>query len=107
MTPHPGTPEHSPLDCVAWEHPGHQGYKSEILRSGPNLVLMMQAQHADAPQTAAIESLGIAGPDLVEALELFTAGGGNVQSRDDRSPQVADPWGMRLEFLQSTAPAMS
>ena len=93
--------EHSPLGRVAWEHPGHQGYRSEILRSGPNIVLMMQAQHADAPATAAIESLGIAVPDLVEALESFTAGGGHVQSRDDRSARVTDPWGMRLEFLQS------
>lgn len=93
--------KHSPLDCVAWEHPGHQGYKSEILRSGPNVVLMMAAQHADTPETAAIESLGIAVSDLAEALELFTTGGGTVQSRDDRSAQVTDPWGMRLEFLQS------
>lgn len=92
---------HSPLDCVAWEHPGHRGYKSEILRSGPNLVLMMAAQNADAPATAAIESLGIAVPDLAEALDLFAAGGGTVQSRDDRLAQVTDPWGMRLEFLES------
>ena len=78
---------HSPLDCVAWEHPGHEGYRSEILCSGPNIVLMMAAQNADAPATAAIESLGIAVPDLAEALELFTAGGGTVQSRDDRLAQ--------------------
>lgn len=93
--------EHSPLDCPSWEHPAHKVYKSEVLRSGPNLVLMMKAQHADAPETAAIESLGIAVPDLGQALELFTAGGGNVESQDDRSAQVTDPWGMRLEFLQS------
>ena len=93
--------QHSPLERVAWEHPGHQGYKSEILRSGPNIVLMMRAQHADTPETAAIESLGIAVPDLAETLALFTTGGGTVESRDDRSAQVTDPWGMRLEFLES------
>ena len=97
----PWLAEHAPLDCVAWDHPGHQGYKSEILRSGPNLVLMMAAQHADAPETAAIESLGVAVPDLAEALDSLARGGGKVQSRDDVSAQVTDPWGMRLEFLQS------
>ena len=62
---------------------------------------MMAAQHADAPKRAAIESLGIAVPDLAEALESFEAGGGSVQSRDDVSARVTDPWGMRLEFVQS------
>ena len=93
--------EYSPLDCPSWEHPAHKVYKSEVLRSGPNLVLMMKAQHADAPNMAAIESLGIAVPDMGQALGLFTAGGGKVESRDDGSALVTDPWGMRLEFLQS------
>lgn len=97
----PWLAEHAPLDCVAWDHPGHQGYKSEILRSGPNLVLMMAAQHADAPETAAIESLGVAVPDLAEALDSLARGGGKVPSRDEVAAQVTDPWGMRLEFLQS------
>ena len=92
---------HSPLDCLPWEHPGHQGYKSEILRSGPNLVLMMAAQHADAPETGSIDSLGVAVPNLVQALDSFTAGGGDVHARDDRSARVTDPWGMHLEFVEA------
>lgn len=93
--------KYSPLDCPSWEHPGHKGYKSEVLRSGPNKLLMQSTNHADVPQTAAIESVGLAVPDLDASLESFTAGGGNVESENDASTKVTDPWGMRLELLQS------
>ena len=67
--------DHTPIDNVSWEHSAHQHYKAEILRSGPNLVLMQRMQHADASDSAKIDSLGIAVDSLDAALATWTEGG--------------------------------
>ncbi len=95
--------DHTPIDNVSWEHSAHQHYKAEILRSGPNLVLMQRMQHADASDSSKIDSLGIAVDSLDAALATWTEGGGEVLSHDAPLALVADTWGMRLEYVETDA----
>ncbi|MDA1298973.1 MAG: VOC family protein [Proteobacteria bacterium] len=92
--------EFSPVRNESWDHPGHQGYKAEVLRSGANLVLMQKMQHADPPATAWIDSLGFIVPDLDAALFRWQQGAGALLYRNPADAMATDPWGMRCEFIQ-------
>jgi len=49
--------KHTPAESIPWDHDKHRGYKSEMLRAGPNLVLVMEHQHSTRPSRAKIDSI--------------------------------------------------
>ncbi|MDP7576777.1 MAG: hypothetical protein QGH99_07410 [Pseudomonadales bacterium] len=51
---------HLPVQCEWWDHPAHKGDRSEVLRCGPNGVLVQKMQYADEPSSAEIDSIGFA-----------------------------------------------
>ncbi|HJN52020.1 MAG: hypothetical protein QGI68_12110 [Pseudomonadales bacterium] len=97
--------EHTPADCMSWDHDAHRGYKSEVLRSGPNLVLIQKQQHATEPSGARIDSIGITVMNLAQVIDKWTADGGSVEAQADDIAVAVDPWGLRCELVETTDPS--
>lgn len=96
--------EHTGAQNVSWDHRAHRGYKSEVLRSASNLVLVQKRQHSPEPTRAEIDSLGLVVEDLPQFTDKWTDGGGRVISRGEGIVLASDPWGLRCEFVEQVPP---
>ena len=93
--------QHSNVRREDWEHPAHKRYRSEVMRSVDNLVLIQQTQHSEIPKEGGIDSLGISVEDLSESVREWTLHGGHVLEVLNDCALVLDPWGLRCELVES------